>query len=296
MSVRATFTPGATSVTTKALHQWDYGQQLEIEAVDLPTIIEVHFACSGMTEAIVTSCSVADGVGIVTIPNSCLEQSSQIIAWVYEISGNHGETTKTITIPVAQRIRPGRTDEVPQEISDKYTQLIEQINDAVGALADGTVITKHASNADNAKYAASAGNASSAAYATSAGNAATATNADKANTATSADTATLLTPTVLMGEGTAEEGEDAPEYEPYEITVAGCYMFELMIKELEDYKVTFPALIWIQDIATEARAANIAYDNAVFEIKYDPTEKRLVVTETMETDYDGYIGHIARIF
>lgn len=296
MSVRATFTPGATSVTTKALHQWDYGQQLEIEAVDLPTIIEVHFACSGMTEAIVTSCSVADGVGIVTIPNSCLEQSSQIIAWVYEISGNHGETTKTITIPVAQRIRPGRTDEVPQEISDKYTQLIEQINDAVGALADGTVITKHASSADNATYAVSAGNASSAAYAKSAGNAANAANADNANTANSAGTATLLTPSILMGEGTAEEGEDAPKYEPYEITAPGCYMFEFMIEELGTHKITFPALIWIQDIATEAKAANIAYQSGVFEIKYDPNTKRLVVTETSDSDLDGIIGHIARIF
>ena len=296
MSVRAKFTTGATSVTTKALHQWDYGQQLEIEAVDLPTIIEVHFACGGMTEAIVTSCSVADGLGVVTIPNSCLEQSSQITAWVYEISGNHGETTKTITIPIAQRIRPGRTDEVPQEISDKYTQLIEQINDAVGALADGTVITKQAESANNAKYAASAGNASSAAYATSAGNAANATNADKANTATAADKATLLTPGILLGEGTAEEGEDAPEYVPYEITAPGGYMFEFIIEEMENHITTFPALIWIQDIAAEAKAANVEYDHAEFEIKYDPNTKQLVVNQTTDTDYDGLIGHIARIF
>ena len=36
MAIKATFLAGEDTITTKAkLHQWDYGQTLEIEAMDL---------------------------------------------------------------------------------------------------------------------------------------------------------------------------------------------------------------------------------------------------------------------
>lgn len=185
MSIKATFLPGGnTSVTTQSLHQWDYGQQLEIESFDLPALVEVHFACQGMTEAIVETCSVADGVGVVTIPTPCLEQTSTITAWVYEINGTCGTTTKTITIPVIARVRPGRTDEVPQDISDSYTELMTAINDAINELKEGTVVAKKAEEADKANYATNAGNA---AFASEAMHSTNATKADSANTAEEAD-------------------------------------------------------------------------------------------------------------
>ena len=114
MVIKATFKAGETSIKVNALHQWDYGQRLEIEAEDLPQIFEVHFACKDMTEAVVVSCAANDGVGIVTIPNRCLEQSKPITAWIYEIDGEQGTTTKTISIPIVARVRPSKTDEIPQ--------------------------------------------------------------------------------------------------------------------------------------------------------------------------------------
>lgn len=292
MSVRATFSADATSVRTKALYQWDYGQQLEIEATDLPAIIEVHFSCAGMTEAIVTSCSVADGLGIVTIPNSCLEQSSQITAWVYEISGTQGCTTKMITIPVTARVRPGRTDEIPQEISDKYTQLIEQVNDALGTLADGTVITKHAEKADNADYATSAGNASSAAYAQSAGNAA---QADKANSALNADvaqSAIRLTPSVLWAENEeseeSEEGETVEPADPYVFTTPGKYLVEVGVAYLDEDASPNLVDIWISDLEKTATVSN-----GTFTVTYNNTTKTL--TAAMNEDDSDYSCGILRI-
>lgn len=160
MAIRVTLSSGITSAKTTSLFQWDYGQQLEIVSDDLPSFVEVHFACKGMSEAVVVPCSMPDGTGVVTIPDSCLEQSTDITAWVYSVDGTQGNTVKTITIPIVSRIRPGRSETLPQGFSDQYTELISQINDAIGDLRDGTVIVKKAQTADLATKATSATNAS----------------------------------------------------------------------------------------------------------------------------------------
>lgn len=162
MAIKAKFAEGATSATTRSLFQWDYGQKLEIEAADLPATFEVHFSCRGMSEAAVVPCSATNGVAIVTVPDRCLEQSAEITAWVYEIEGESGTTTKVITIPVVQRARPSTGDEVPASAVDKYTELITAVNAALAALRDGTVTVAKATNAANADYATSAGNAGTA--------------------------------------------------------------------------------------------------------------------------------------
>lgn len=179
MSINATFTNGATAVTARGLYQWDYGQKLQIVSADLPALVEVHFACNGMNEAVVVPCSVSNGVGTVTIPNQCLEQTSPITAWVYEYETERdaetgetvktaGSTTKTITIPITSRARPNRSEDIPQTILDKYAELIAEVNEAIGALMSGEVTVANATKADNATFATSAGNAE---YASSAGGA-----------------------------------------------------------------------------------------------------------------------------
>lgn len=175
MTIKALFPSGIVAITTDNVYQWDYGQVLEIESSDLPTLIEVHFAYQGLSEAIVRSCSVSNKVGTVTIPNQCLEQTAPIMAWVYEINGTLGRTIKKITIPIMARTRPGTHKAPPEEYTDKYTELISEVNEAVGALVSGKVAAEHANSASNANYASVSGNASTAAYASSAENASTAT-------------------------------------------------------------------------------------------------------------------------
>lgn len=181
MAIKATLSSGITSTKTQSLFQWDYGQQLEIVSDDLPSIIEVHFACKGMSEAVVIPCSVTDGTGIVPIPDACLEQANDITAWVYAIDGTQGKTMKTITIPIVSRIRPGRSETIPQVIHDTYTELISQINDAIGDLRNGTVIVK---KAETAELATKAGHATNASFANDANWAASAGAADTADMAT----------------------------------------------------------------------------------------------------------------
>ncbi len=172
MALKATFTAGSDTTTVKGLYQWDYGQEIEIEATDIGSeIVEVHFACAKMSEAIVRSCTFTNGTGTVTIPDACLEQSSPIKAWIYKIEGTGGHTIKTITLTVTERTRPSVNRDIPTEVSDKYTELITEVNEAVEALESGDITAAKATEATRASHATSAGNASTASYATSAGSA-----------------------------------------------------------------------------------------------------------------------------
>ncbi len=178
MAIKVVFPADSHTATVQGLFQWDYGQVLEIEAADMGNeIVEVHFACTNMSEAIVRPCSFSNGIGTVTIPDQCLEQASTITAWVYKIVGTEGHTVKTITLPITARTRPSVARDIPQEVSNRYTELITEVNEAVDDLEKGKITVAKAINADTAARATTAGNASSANYATSAGSAATATKA-----------------------------------------------------------------------------------------------------------------------
>lgn len=185
MTIKALFPLGQDSISVAGLYQWDYGQVLEIESADMGSeIVELHFSCSNMKEAIVRPCTLTNGIGTVTIPDDCLEQASPITAWIYEIKGTQGKTRKVITLPVIARTRPNATRDIPQEIANRYTELITEVNEAVDHLENGTVVAAKATQAVNANHAASAGNASSANYAVSAGRATSADSAATAETAT----------------------------------------------------------------------------------------------------------------
>lgn len=160
--ILAAFPTGVVNITVNGLHQWDYGQQLKIKAPDLPAMVEVHFACAGMDEAIVRSCSVANGEGTVAIPDKCLEQTSPVYAWIYEIDGTAGTTTKTILLNVIARARPQTGEDIPVEISDKYTEAVTAMNEAVERVMEGDVTVKHAQSADRASSALTAGSADTA--------------------------------------------------------------------------------------------------------------------------------------
>lgn len=239
MAIKAEFLSGATTAKTQSLYQWDYGQVLEIESLDLPTLVEVHFACQGMNEAIVHVCSVNKGVATVTIPDRCLEQSTTITAWVYEIEGSTGCTTKTITIPVIPRTRPNRSTEVPEEVGDQYTELISEVNEAVGKLVNGDIMVALAAKATSADRATQADNASSAAHAESVAYATRATTADTATTAKTAETATTAGTAACDSEGNPINTRYATFKRDWEDcganTILGSGMYQFRVKISETY-------------------------------------------------------------
>ena len=196
MAIKVQFPAGEESVIARGLFQWDYGQVLEIECLEIGTeIVEVHFACSNMSEAIVRSCAFTNSVGTVAIPDECLEQASPVNAWIYEVDGTKGRTIKTITLPITARIRPSNTRDIPSNFVDKYGQLIDEVNETMETLRNGDVVVAKAKVAETAGHASTAGNASSATHAV---------QANKAGIADSLTAVLVTSVNITGGNGTTD--------------------------------------------------------------------------------------------
>lgn len=136
--VTAVFTDNDDCARTYGLWQWDYGQQLRIEGLHLPTAVEIHFALQETGgEAITRVGTTKDGITTVTIPDSMLEGNSaawtadkayNIYAWVYLSDKSSGETIKRITMQVKSRPKP-EAFEAPGD-GEIFHEAIEAVNDA----------------------------------------------------------------------------------------------------------------------------------------------------------------------
>ena len=158
--VTAVFTDNDDYARTYGLWQWDYGQQLRIEGLHLPTAVEIHFALQETGgEAITRVGTTKDGVTTVTIPDSMLEgngtawtaeKTYNIYAWVYLSDKLSGETIKRITMQVKSRPKP-EAFEAPGD-GEIFHEAIEAVNDAAKRAEEAG--DKAVSAADEAKAAA----------------------------------------------------------------------------------------------------------------------------------------------
>ena len=88
------------------LWQYDYGQKLQINGLNLPNVFEVHFFWKGLEEAKVTTGYTKDGVSCVDIPNKALEQRRAINVYIYLSTPEEGETVNTVIMSVNKRPIP----------------------------------------------------------------------------------------------------------------------------------------------------------------------------------------------
>lgn len=136
--VTAVFTDNDDYARTYGLWQWDYGQELRIQGLHLPTAVEIHFALQETGgEAITRVGTTKDGVTTVTIPDSVLEgnratwtadKAYNIYAWVYLSDKLSGETIKRITMQVKSRPKP-EAFKAPED-GEIFQEAIEAVNDA----------------------------------------------------------------------------------------------------------------------------------------------------------------------
>lgn len=140
MNLTAFIPSGQSLVTVNGLHQWDYGQTLEIQMPSIGTCeAEVHFACHGMKKAVRRACSFVNGVGAVAIPDQCLEQTTPVTAWVYAIEEDYGATVATVCLQITPRTRPAEATTVPAHIGDLYQETVAEMNRIVGAFEAGEI-------------------------------------------------------------------------------------------------------------------------------------------------------------
>ena len=126
--VTAKFCSDQTRAWTNELWQYDYGQILKFDGLELPDAYEVHFSNQPLTGETITQIGNADGV---TIPDQFLQSGEVVYAWVYLHAGeDDGETEYMVTIPVSKRPEPSDEQPTPVEQS-AIDQAIAALNIAV---------------------------------------------------------------------------------------------------------------------------------------------------------------------
>lgn len=111
-----------------SLFQWDYGQKLAISGLRNPENIQVHFARTGKAEIRIGT--ISENAVVVDIPDTLLQKSGMIKAYIYLSDSESGETIKIINLNVREREQP--TDytspdyvDVVADINAKLNRIIE---------------------------------------------------------------------------------------------------------------------------------------------------------------------------
>lgn len=117
------------------LWQYDYGQTLFIQGLNLPKITEVHFSLNekggnsttriGITEDNITSVHIPD----VFLENEDATSNYNVYAFIYLADSSGGNTEYRITMPVKARPKPDAS-EISKE-PELFHQVIEAVNKAV---------------------------------------------------------------------------------------------------------------------------------------------------------------------
>lgn len=119
------------SITIPGLSQYDYGQTLRIEGLQLPSVVQVHFSLEEMKgTAQIRVGNMVNGAVEVQIPDELLRQETKetysIFAWVYVDNGVTGKTECKMRIPVELRSKPADyTDEDEDRLKNTLEKMME---------------------------------------------------------------------------------------------------------------------------------------------------------------------------
>jgi len=125
---------GNKVVRTAARWQWNYGQIIQFEGLDLPGTFTVHFSNN---DEIGTAKGATGRDNTVIIPDEYFLTGQTIYAWIFLHAGvDDGETVYKIIIPINKRPKP--TDEEPTPVQQS------QIETAIAALNAGVEAAQEA--------------------------------------------------------------------------------------------------------------------------------------------------------
>lgn len=120
------FVPCEQNIETAPLYQYDYGQRITFNGVNLPDLYEVHFSNSKSGDSVIV---IGDSTGV-DIPDALLQTGAKIYGWIYLHAGeDDGETEYRFIIPVIGRAKP--THETPTPVQqteiERLIALAEEI-------------------------------------------------------------------------------------------------------------------------------------------------------------------------
>lgn len=132
--VIANFEKKFTSTRAFGLFQYDYGQILRIQGLNLPKAVEIHFAYQPSGgEALRRIGTTKDGATDVVIPDSMLENNNinedyKLFVFVYLTDETSGQTEYTIEMHVKSRPKPEAYSK-PEDV-EIFRDAIKAVNDS----------------------------------------------------------------------------------------------------------------------------------------------------------------------
>ena len=135
------FKPGEKEISKyEELDQYDYGQILRIQGLNLPQAVEIHFALQKTGGTSKTRIGITkDGVTDVPIPDSMLENEDEtkdydIYAFIYITDETSGQTEYRITLKVKARPKPEAFDR--PEDAEIFKEAIKAVNESAARSAE----------------------------------------------------------------------------------------------------------------------------------------------------------------
>ena len=137
----ATFKTNQKETIVYGLWQYDYGQTLRIRGLQLPSVVQVHFALQELDGESVTEIGTTqNGVTDVKIPDGLLKKTTEIdiydrpvykmFAWIYFTDGTYGKTEYKIILPIIKRAKPVDYDPDDEVVTKVFDQAVAKVNSA----------------------------------------------------------------------------------------------------------------------------------------------------------------------
>ena len=138
--ITAIFNPDTTMANACGLWQYDYGQILRIQGLNLPSMVEIHFSLQETGGTSVSRVGITkDGVTDVVIPDSMLQNDGaasdyDIFVFVYLTDDTSGQTEYKIKLRVKSRPEP----EVPGggEDPDIFHDAVQKVKESADKAAE----------------------------------------------------------------------------------------------------------------------------------------------------------------
>lgn len=121
------FSENNTYAEGYGLWQWDYGQIMRIQGLNLPTAVEIHFSID-KGETITRIGTTRDRATDVVIPDSILEKAGKYKAYIYVADETSGSTEYVVSGSIKERPKPESFKS--QEDAELFREAIRAVNEA----------------------------------------------------------------------------------------------------------------------------------------------------------------------
>ena len=137
--IEAVFKGNQKDTVAYGLWQYDYGQTLQIQGVQLPSTVQVHFALQAIDGEATTEIGTSqNGITEVKIPDALLKQTTEIdiydrptytmYAWVYTTDGKFGKTEYRVIMPISKRAKPKDYDPEEETVTKVFDQIVAKMD------------------------------------------------------------------------------------------------------------------------------------------------------------------------